>query len=68
MKEDELSVVLRYDVNCLTHYMVVRKGLKSLTISIRFLYAYVCWAMDRRVNSIYLPIIPELEGRSGQFQ
>jgi hypothetical protein len=33
---DELSVVPRYDEGCLTYYMVVHKGLKSLTISTRF--------------------------------
>ena len=36
--QDEMSGVLRYDVGCLTHYMVDQKGLKRLTISTWFLY------------------------------
>ena len=42
---NELSVVSRYDVNCLTHYMVAHKSMKRLTISTRFL----CYA-DRRIS------------------
>ena len=39
---DELSEY-DSDVGCLTHYMVVHKGLKSLTISTQFLYVRVLY-------------------------
>ena len=48
---DELSV---YDVGCLTHYMVVHKGLKSSTIPTRFLY--VLYVGNENKLNIYFSI------------
>ena len=53
---NELSVVSRYDVGCLTHYTVVvhnLKGLSCLTISTQSLNDI--WAMDQRIKSISHP-------------